>query len=178
MRAPVIVAALVAFALPLAAQAAPTPVSKVGVLASLQGEWEGDAWIIIGPGPEGRRVVRQQEWVSTGAGGTVVIVKGLGTEKMADGKWVTRHDAFATIFTGRDGKPAMRAFLADGSWMDMEFAVVENGYDWSMVHPQAGPVRYEMRIVDGKWVEKGFNTRDKGATWTQFMEMTLSRKRS
>lgn len=39
--------------------------------------------------------------------------------------------AFATIYTGRDGKPAMRAFLADGLL-----------------------VRYDMRIVEGKWIEK------------------------
>ncbi len=175
MRLLSILTSLALVAVPLAAQSA-SPVSKLGVLADLPGEWEGEAWMIIGPGPEGRRVLRQQEWISTAAGGTVVVVKGLGTEKMPDGSWVTRHDAFATIYMGRDGKPAMRAFLADGSWLDMGFDLVPDGYTWTMNHPRAGLVRYDMRVVDGKWVEKGFASRDAGTTWNQFMEMTLVRK--
>ena len=127
--------------------------ANLGVFTTLQGEWDGEAWMIIGPGPEGRRTLRQQEWVSTGAGGTVIVVKGLGTEKQADGTWVTRHDAFATIYTGRDGKPAMRAFLANGQWMDMDLEVVADGYTWRMVNPQVGLIRYDMRVVDGKWFE-------------------------
>ena len=175
MRSELLVVVALALATPLAAQQV-TPVSKQGVLATLQGEWEGDAWYITGPGPQGKQVVHQQEWVSTGAGGTVVVVKGLGTQKMPDGTTVVKHDAFATIYTGRDGKLALRAFLANGQWMDMDIELVPDGYTWRMTHPQAGLMRYEMRIVEGRWIEKGFNSRDEGKTWSQFMEMTLTRK--
>lgn len=164
-------------AAPLAAQAGGSaPGADLGVLRSMQGEWEGDAWMIIGPGPDGRRNLRQQEWVSTGAGGTVLVIKGLGREQTPDGAWVTRHDAFGIIFTGQDGKPAMRAFVANGTWMDMAFTVNPNGYTWQMQHPQAGLVRYEMTHEGGRWVEKGFASRDSGASWNQFMEMNLARK--
>ncbi len=177
MRAPAILTLTTLLAAPLAAQSGSSaPPANLGVLATMQGEWEGDAWMIIGPGPAGRRNLRQQEWVSTGAGGTVLVIKGLGREQAPDGAWVTRHDAFAIIFTGQDGKPAMRAFLANGTWMDMDFTVNPNGYTWKMQHPQAGLVRYEMTHGGGRWVEKGFATRDNGTTWNQFMEMNLGRK--
>ena len=127
------------------------------------------------PGPEdGARSVNRSDLHRRGR--HRVVVKGLGTEKMPDGSVVTRHDAFATIYTGRDGKPAMRAFLADGSWLDMDVELVPNGFTWKMVHPLGGSMRYDMRIEDGKWVEKGFSSRDDGKTWVQIMEMTLTRK--
>lgn len=175
MRAVVLLLAMLTLTPPLAAQHA-TRGTDLGVFTTLQGEWDGEAWMIIGAGPEGRRTMRQQEWVSTAAGGTVIVVKGLGTEKLPDGSWVTRHDAFATIYTGRDGRPAMRAFLANGQWMDMDLEVVPDGYTWRMVNPQVGLIRYDMRVVDGRWVEKGFASRDDGKTWSQFMGMNLVRK--
>jgi len=172
---PYLLGSALLIAAPLVAQNV-TPLSKQGVFSALQGEWDGSAWIIMGPGPEGRHTMRQQEWVSTGAGGTVVIVKGLGTEKLPDGSVIVRHDAFATIYTGRDGKPAMRAFLANGQWIDADFAVVPDGFVWKMTNPQVGMMRYEMQLVHGKWIEKGFMSRDDGKTWNQFMEITLSKK--
>lgn len=88
MRIRVLLLAMLVVTPPLAAQHA-TAGSNLGVFTSLQGEWDGEAWMIIGPGPE---------------------------------------------------------------------------------------VRYDMRVVDGRWIEKGFASRDDGKSWNQFMEMTLARK--
>ena len=166
-----IVTLLVAAA-PLTAQSTTPP---LGVFTSLEGEWAGEAWIIRGP--QGKQTLTQREWVAPAAGGIVITVRGLGTERMPDGSDAVRHDAFAIIHLDHDGKtPLMRAFTANGNWMDMDLTILPAGYDWKMNDPRAGEVRYEMRFDDqGRWVEKGYATRDGGTTWFQFFEMTLSR---
>lgn len=165
--------AALALAAPLGAQQAASP---LGVFATLEGEWSGQAWIIRGP--QGKQTLTQREWVAPAAGGSVITIRGLGTERMPDGSDAVRHDAFAVIHLDHDGKtPMMRAFIAGGSWMDMEFTVRPDGYDWGMVDPRAGRVRYEMRLEGGtRWVEKGYVTRDEGKTWMQFFEMTLEKR--
>ena len=113
------------------------------------------------------------------AGGTVISVKGVGTEKTTSGDEQVVHDAFAIIHLDRDGRTAlMRAFVGGGRWLDVDLTVRPDGYDWAMTDPRAGMIRYEMRIDDeGRWVERGYMSRDGGATWNQFMEMTLTRVR-
>lgn len=170
-----ILASLILVAQSAAAQTA-SPPSRLGVFGSVQGHWEGEAWMIRGP--EGRVSVRQQEWVSLEAGGTVVTVKGLGTAARA-GKTDTVHIAFAVIHASlsEEGKILMRAFTTDGRWLDPEITRTPNGYNWTMQDPRAGQIRYEMTLDDqGRWIENGYFSRDNGANWTQFMGMVLNRK--
>jgi hypothetical protein len=180
---PAVLLSLTVSAGPLSAQATPgaapaaDSASPLGVFAHLTGEWEGTAWMVRGPGA--RHEVRQQEWVQVHAGGTVVAVKGVGTATTEPGDAQVVHDAFAIIHLDRDGRtPRMRAFVAGGYWLDVELTVQPDGYDWAMTDPRAGSIRYEMRIDDAsRWVERGYVSRDQGATWSQFMEMTLTRVR-
>jgi hypothetical protein len=44
---------------------------------------------------------------------------------------------------------------------------------WSMDHPQAGHIRYAIRVKAGRWSETGESSRD-GVSWTPFFEMTLT----
>lgn len=176
---PVLFAALAAGTTAAAAQSAPAPADTTDGLAvfdRLLGEWEGPAWAIRGPG--GRHEVFQREWVERHAGGTVIAVKGVGTEQVGDEARVV-HDAFAVIHLDRDGRtPRMRAFTPGGRWLDVELTVRPDGYDWGFADPRAGLVRYEVRFDEqGRWVERGFISRDDGASWQPFMEMTLTRVR-
>ena len=157
---------------PLVAQQAS---STLGIFPKLVGEWEGKAWIVMGP--DGRHDVQQRETVATAAGGTVITVRGLGVEKLPDGSERTVHDAYAIIHLDHDGTtPLMRAFTAY-NWMDMDLVVNDAGYTWRMDDPRAGKIRYEMHLDEqGRWVEQGFASRDDGKTWNQFFEMTLTKQ--
>jgi hypothetical protein len=46
---------------------------------------------------------------------------------------------------------------------------------WSMEHPQAGHIRYAIRVKGLRWSETGESSRD-GVSWTPFFEMTLTRE--
>lgn len=166
----VCLSAAVCLALPLAAQAPATPPE---IFTRLVGTWDGEAWYQMGPG--GRQEARQREWVEQVAGGTVIAVKGLGTMTMTDGSVRTVHDAFAVVHLDHDGvTPMLRAFTAQGHWMDMEITARVDGYTWTMSDPRVGQIRYEMTLdAQDRWVEKGF--RQVGDGWVQFMEMTLHR---
>jgi len=169
---------LVGVASPLTAQGAPQPpdTMALGVFHALIGQWEGKAWMMT---QAGRQDVRQRETVRRAAGGTVISFEGLGTMPLPGGGDRVVHDAYGLVFLDHDGKtPRMRAFKADGNWLDMELSVSPTSYTWKMTDPRAGLIRYEMSMAPGPaWVEKGFMSRDEGKSWIQFFEMTLNRVR-
>ena len=161
---------------PLAAQAptaTPAP-DHLGIFRQLIGEWEGDAWWMR---PEGRIAVKQKEWVSTEAGGTMIAVRGLGVANI-NGTERPMHQAFAVIHNNHERTGLMiRAFTGEGHWIDPEIVLTAKGYSWSMTDPRVGKIRYDMVLdAQGRWVEDGFFSRDDGKTWTQFMGFVLTKK--
>ncbi len=52
----------------------------------------------------------------------------------------------------------------------------DGAFVWSMTHPQAGRVRYTIRVDAGRWHEVGESSRD-GISWSRFFEMGLARKK-
>lgn len=153
--------------------------NPLSLIARLVGEWEGDAWMIMGP--QGKVPAKQREVVEAVAGGTAFTVKGLGTLTEANGSTRVIHDAFAIIYVDHDHvTPRMRAYVAaeGGNWIDPEFTLTANSYSWRMTDPRAGLIRYEMSFdAEGRWVERGVRSRDDGKTWMPFFEMTLKRKK-
>lgn len=150
---------------------------QLALFTRLAGFWEGEASMMMGP--QGKQLVHQRETIEAVAGGTVFTIKGLGTQRAADGSLRTVHDAFAVVFLDRDHTtPRMRAFVAEGgNWIDPDFTLTANGYSWSMTDPRAGRIRYDMSFdAEGRWVEKGVMSRDDGKTWIPFFEMTLTKK--
>lgn len=165
---------LLMVALPVAAQSNPASGAGLGVLSRMVGEWEGDAWA---QRAEGRFTVRQQEWVALEAGGTVLSIRGRGTLTV-NGQDRVIHQAFAVIHQNHEKTGLMmRAFTAEGHWLDPRIELTENGYTWYMHDPRIGDIRYEMKIDEqGRWVEDGYASTDQGKTWTQFIGMVLTRK--
>ena len=71
----------------------------------------------------------------------------------------------------------MRAYRADGQFIDAWIKPGEGGLTWSFDIPGMGTMRYTMRINEkGQWHEIGEMSRDSGTTWNQFFEMTLDKK--
>jgi hypothetical protein len=174
MRAAAFVIPALLLSAPLAAQATTPATDHLAVFKQLIGEWEGDAWSMR---REGRVEVRQKEWVSTEAGGTMIAVRGLGM-RTVEGKEQPVHQAFAVIHHNHDGTGIMmRAFTAEGHWLDPEIVATEQGYTWYMTDPRIGRIKYEMVLDEqGRWVENGYYSRDDGKSWTHFMGMVLTRK--
>ena len=147
----------------------PSPADR---LAFLVGEWEGPASIDMGP--RGRQEATQREWVKRVAGGTVLTIEGRGTQRM-DGGEREVFSAFAVVYRGRDGGPALRAFRGDGVWVDAEIEIKENGLVWSYTDPRLGKIRYTVRLDEaGRWHEIGERYQE-GQGWHQFFEMRLSK---
>ena len=164
---------LLALPVPLSAQSTFTLKPPVDQLAWMVGEWEGPATSRRGPEVH---TLRQTERVEVQSGGMTLAVRGRGYEKMADGSEKVTFEAFAMIFKERDGSLAFRAFSMDGHYIDPTIVMKPDGLIWSFNDPRIGQVRYTTTHTPAdEWHETGEWSRD-GATWTQFMEMTLKRK--
>ncbi len=170
---------LCAFAAPAFAQtlAAPAPpqLAEMKKLDFLAGQWQGEGWIVLGPGQ--RRTFRQTETVQNKVGGTVLLIEGLGKGKVpGQAEEVTIHNAFAVVSYDDQAKAfRWRAFRADGVEMDAAATVTERNIVWGFRDPRAGEVRFTIKLNEaGQWFEVGELNRD-GKTWFKFFEMTLQR---
>lgn len=137
----------------------------------LNGHWSGTGWMQLG---RDKHHFNQEETISYKLNNSVLIVDGLGID--AETKKVA-HQAYAVISYDRSAqKYLMRAFRGDGNYVDADVSFDDDGsLVWGFYHPQGGKVKYTIRLVDGKWVEKGEMSQD-NMTWFPFLEMTLSRK--
>ncbi len=152
-------------------QPSPTILEAMKPVRVMEGQWKGAGWIRMGPQ---RHEFRQTESVLVKSNGAVVVIDGLG-RNAADSTQVI-HQAFGVIsFDQQTGKYLMRAFRADGNYVDADFkALADGSMEWGFTHPMAGQIRYTIRVKDGKWVESGVMSRD-GQNWMPFFEMTLEK---
>lgn len=166
-------------ALPVLAAAAQQPAAAplerpYGILHDLVGTWEGSAWFRQ---PDGtRHDVHQTERVEYAAGTTVLTIHGLGIEPLPDGSRRTVHDAFAVVYRNREGGPAIRAFTAEGRWIDATLELAPGEVTWRM---QPGPsisVRYVITLdAEGRWIERGYQKYGDRPE-QEFVGMTLTRQ--
>ncbi len=138
----------------------------------LAGEWKGEAWAQMGP--EKKEHILQHERVQPKLGGQVLLVEGLG--KSPEGKVV--HDALAVISWNEEKKTYRFATWVAGrpegeTTLDL---IGPNTAVWAMETPR-GRMRYTIRLIEkGEWNEIGEFSRDDGATWLKFFEMTLTKQ--
>lgn len=165
-------AALLGLAAPAAAQMpdlealASEQRDAMGKFAWLDGEWRGTATVF---GPGGSETLTQTERVGTMVGGTVRVVEGRGYD--AQGNLL--FNAFGTITYDAMRDRYVMATVARGMTAQPWFALVEGGFDWGI---DAGPVKitYETRLVDGVWIETGFQQFGAGER-VKTIEMRLER---
>jgi len=156
-----------------AAQAAPSPgVNELQKLDFLLGDWQGEGWIVLGPGP--RHTFRQRETIQRKAGGAVVQIEGLGLERRGE-QDVPIHQAFAVIsYDSQAKRPRFRAWRADGGEVSCEPEFGDRSLIWGFTDPRSGvQIKFTIKLDEaGQWVERGESSRD-GKTWQQFLEMKL-----
>jgi hypothetical protein len=140
----------------------------------LVGQWEGTGWIQMGPR---RATFRQRETVRYAAGGTVVIIDGLGHSQDPGRQDRIVHQAFAVVsYDAASQAFRWRAYrAADGNEITAQPEVGTDKLVWGFDLPQsgAGHVRFTItRTAAGDWLEVGEMQRPSGE-WMQFFEMTL-----
>lgn len=136
-----------------------------------EGRWSGTGWIQMGPQRHEFTVLESGTFK---VNGSVLVQEGIGRDAMDS--TIIVHQAFATISYDQEaGKYLMRAFRADGNYVDADLQVAEDGaVIWGFTHPMAGQIRYTIRQQGGQWVETGEMSRD-GQHWRPFLEMRLTK---
>ena len=170
---------VVLFAALFAALFAPMPLFAADEMKKLDfliGEWKGEAWMQMGPGQRER--VLQTERVQPKLGGQVLLVEGLGKRRLEDGTaGEIVHDAMAVISWSEEKKTYRFATWVAGR-PDGETTLDLTGPNtavWAMDTPR-GRMKYTIRLTEkGEWNEVGEFSRDDGATWMKFFEMTLQK---
>ena len=137
-------------------------------LSFLAGDWQGSGWAM---GPDGQKhSFNQTETIRPGLDGVIMTVEGIG---MTNGSNV--HHAFAVISADIENKNYnFQSFLFNGRGGNFTGTMPNDStFVWEIPNPNA-PMKYTITVSDGTWKEIGEMKRaDK---WTQFFEMTLSKK--
>ena len=142
-------------------------------IAFLVGEWQGGGGISMGPT---RSSFRSHESVQSRLDGQVLVIEGVheGVDGAAVGKVV--HHAIAIVSWDQEaGAYRFNSHMVNGRSGDFTGRYEDGAFVWSMTNPQAGQIRYGIRLTDdGRWHEVGERSAD-GQRWSQFFEMTLRR---
>jgi hypothetical protein len=148
-------------------------ITQINRLDWLLGEWAGAGWIEFRPGE--RQTFSQIELVHKKAGGTVLLIEGIGKSKTASNLTVLEAITLVSY------EPARQRFrwyshTDRGYLTDIEPKVGNQTLQWSVDAPEVGTMRYTIGLNEkGQWSEIGEMSKD-GNTWRQFFQMTLSRQ--
>jgi hypothetical protein len=120
-------------------------------LARLVGTWEGDAKVILGPGPA--QVVRQREEIALGAGGTVLTVSGIARATEGPTKGNVVFQASATVWYDHEmNKLRMRARRAEGDSVEADIQLRPDSLIWGFP-AQGGRIRFTIAYTSTDWHE-------------------------
>lgn len=171
------IAVLILFAASAVAQP-PAPPNKAEMkkLDFLVGKWKGDATVMMGP--KDTKTLTQTEDVQFKLNGTVLLVEGVGREKLPgkDGDAVLFNALGVISYDAAAKKHKIKAYRMEGQSVDADLTVTDKGFIWGFKEPQRGfEVKYTMTLTPkGEWHEIGEYSLD-GKTWTKIIEMTLTR---
>ena len=160
---------------PARAQAPPDPgpaIAAVKQVAFLEGNWSGEGWIQMGPGP--REEFAQVETVELKVDGSILQIEGIGYSKGENPEKV--HHALALIaFDPIGNNLVFSSFVAGRPRLDVVAEVMGNSFTWGFSPPGGGQIRYSLQVEDGTWHEVGEYSAD-GESWFQFFEMHLTKQ--
>jgi len=139
-------------------------------LAFLVGTWTGEATTIR---PNQTIKVKQTEQVAYKLDGLVLLIEGTGRHPVS-GDVMFR--ALATVsFDETAGVYHFRAYN-DGSYLDTELKVPENGFEWGY-RPGPAQINFVMKLNDtGDWVETGDVVVGNNAA-QRFFDMTVHKQK-
>jgi hypothetical protein len=169
------------FAVVIAAPAQKPPVDQLEQLKKLDwlvGTWTGEGWIEFQPGQ--RRDFSQTELVQKKAGGTVLLIEGIGKTKIAStNSAVTVLEAITLVsYDPRKERFRWYSHTDRGYLTDIEPKVGDRTLQWAVDAPGIGTMRYTIRLNEkGAWFEIGEMSKN-GVDWRKFFEMTLRQSRS
>lgn len=135
-------------------------------LGWMQGEWEGEGWIIDRGGE--RRIFSVDESVRPAAQGHVLQIHGVGR---SDGRII--HDAAGFVTASADGFE-MRAVNMYGQALTAPMQVTESGFAWQLPMEDYGRVEYVAEYDGEHWIETG-SWCPNGGECMQNFRMQLSR---
>jgi hypothetical protein len=108
----------------------------------------------------------------------VLLVEGIGRGKPpgTDEEAVLFNAMAVMSYDAQAKKYKVKAYRAEGTSVDADLNLTENGFVWGFKEPQRGvEVRYTVTMTPKReWHEIGEYSLD-GKTWTKFIEMTLTR---
>lgn len=118
-------------------------------VATMAGQWAGDAEVRMGPGPALK--VAQTEDITWGASGTVLLIRGTGRDP---GTNAISFEAVGTIwFDAETNRLRMRTFN-NGRSIEPELEVRGDTIVWGFAVP-GGRVRYTIALTADTWHEVG-----------------------
>ena len=137
-------------------------------LEKMAGQWKGSGWIQQGPK---RETFTGVENVQKKVDGLAVLVEG----KFSNPEGKVIHETLA-VLSYDDALKNYRfaTYLANGITGVQDFRVVGDHYEWGFQIPNAGTVRYTIKIDTDTWSEIGEFSRD-GKSWFKNFEMKLDR---
>ncbi len=147
-------------------------IEAVAKAAFLEGDWAGEGWVQMGPGP--REEFTQTETVTSMLDGAVLLIEGLGRSK--DGETTDKvHHALAVIsFDPVGNHLVFSSYVAGRPRLDLVPEVAPDSFKWGFSPPGGGEIRYSIVVEGGVWHEIGEYSRD-GESWSQFLEMHLTK---
>ena len=163
------------FSLPFAPHSMARASDPMRELDYLIGRWTGEGSILLGP--EGPQPARVTEVAESKLGGELLLIEGTGVA-LIEGEEKQVHHGLALIRYDREaGGYRALTCKAGGICSEVEVVVGDRTARWGFDDERVGTVRYRLRITEsGEWHEVGEVSRDMGATWVKFMEMTLRRQ--
>lgn len=148
---------------------------EMAKLKFLVGNWRGEGWMEFGPGQ--RQPFTSGEEVQLKLDGVLLLIEGIHSARFPGQTADTKiHHAVAAISYGEATKDyQVQAHKADGKSMAARGEFKDGAFIWGFNDPGLGHLRFTIRLnKQGQWHEIGERSRD-GKTWTQYLEMTLSK---